>query len=53
MIELGSKGILGIEQFQTYYENMQRLQPNWHNSSINKTLANLNSKFLNKNKYPN
>jgi hypothetical protein len=53
LIELGSKGILGIEQFQTYYENMQRLQPNWNNSSINKTLANINSKFSNKNKYPN
>jgi hypothetical protein len=47
LIELGTHGIIGIERFLTYYESMRAVQPNNNNSSINKTLANINKIYSN------
>lgn len=47
LIELGTHGIIGIERFLDYYERISAVQPNNNNSSINKTLANINKIYSN------
>ena len=53
LIELGTNGIIGIERFIDYYERISAVQPNHNNSSINKTLENINVIYSNKSKYSN
>ena len=39
--------------FRQYYDQILKLQPNNNSSPVNKTLRNLDTKYSNKNKYPN
>ena len=53
LIELKKFGNGNYNSFRQYYDQIRRLQPNYNGSPVNKTISNLETKYSNKNKYPN